>query len=226
MSDLNLIGFDHRGKYTKSAYGGPKTKGYEHQPLTSGASNMEGHDRKGKPVRIEQVIAVGLCGNKTFMQDTASDARRNNANKPVEMMHIYGIANGVATIEPKKDSTNQRPTVYIKGSFDADNLVQPMHYISGQLILPDSASSYVVTRIETSKEPMYLDIIIELHPSEKSILGYKFIGQLYTLMPADQWKAQQAEESKPADNTGQNERLTRDTKISIVDDGGPSDSSK
>lgn len=136
---------------------------------------MKGHNKQGKPVRIEQVIAVGLVGNKSKMQELA--VKENEA----DILHITGTATESTTVPSRSD--NGRPTTYIKGAFKGVDLQTNAEYISGQIILPDSCSGYVCAKLDEVKEPMHLDIVIRIQRSEKSIIGYKFLAILNDLSP-------------------------------------------
>ncbi len=127
---------------------------------------MEGHS-KGNPVRIEQVISIALVGNKTFMQERAI-----KGEGPIPLLRVTGYANEQSLVPSKIEG--RRDTHYIKGAFDATNLLTNEHYISGQVILPDSASGYIGAILNKRKDGFDLDLTITLERAEKSIVGYKF----------------------------------------------------
>lgn len=140
-------------------------------------TKMEAHNHSGDSVRIEQVIAVGIVGNKNFMQETAI----KEGSK--DILHVVGHATEHVSIKSKTEG--QRPTIYIKGAFEATNLLTKQTHISGQLILPDSASGYVTTKMDMAG-PVSIDITIRLERAEKSIVGYKFAAILKQLTPTKQ----------------------------------------
>lgn len=136
---------------------------------------MEGHTKNGAPVRVEQVISVGLVGDKNWMQETAI-----KQEKPTEILRVTGTITEYTTVAAK--SNQSRPTTYIKGALEATDLVKSAVYISGQLILPDSGSGYVTAQLAIhAPKPMTVDMVIVLERAVKSIVGYKYAVILHRL---------------------------------------------
>lgn len=131
---------------------------------------MNAHTKDGNQVRIEQVISVALVGNKSFMVEKAVHAGVGN---PIDILHITGFANEQLLV-PSKTPESRRPTHYIKGAFDGVNMLTGEHYISGQLILPDSAAGFIGALLDKNSKGFNIDLIISLERAEKSIVGYKF----------------------------------------------------
>lgn len=128
---------------------------------------MDAHDSNHNPVRLEQVIAVSLVGARSKLQDMAV----KNKDNEIALLRVTGFPNAHASVPGKPPQT--KPTTYIKGAFEATNLLTGEKYISGQLILPDSASGYLCAQIDNHQK-VSMDITIMLLYSEKSISGYKF----------------------------------------------------
>lgn len=122
-----------------------------------------------KSVRLEHCIAVSLVGDKNFMLELAI----KETQKPV--LHVKGNAYSFTELPAK--NADSRPTIYIKGAFEGINLINNHKYISGQLILPDSASSYIISMLQ-SNPSVYVDITILVERSLKSIIGYKFLAEM------------------------------------------------
>lgn len=162
-----------------------KTETPNSQPTNSQEEKMEAHTSDGGVIRIEQVIATGLVGNKNFMQEQVIK------NGPADILRITGFANEHVTIKKSNNNNNNddsgRPTTYIKGAFNGENLFTKEKYLSGQLILPDSASGYVCANIDMNG-PLDIDIVIRVERAEKSIVGYKFAALLHKLDPRNKKK--------------------------------------
>lgn len=129
---------------------------------------MKAHTSDGVPVRIEQVVTIGLVATRPILQKLIA-----TSDKPIPVLHIYGYINEYAVVESRTEG--RRPTTYIKGALSADALFPDNHnkYITGQIILPDSASAYICAKID-ELGPLDIDLTLEVMPAEKSITGYRF----------------------------------------------------
>jgi hypothetical protein len=134
---------------------------------------MEAHTKDGQSVRIEQVISVGLVANKARFQELAI-----KQEKPTPILFVKGYAIEHTSIPSK---TNGRPTTYIKGAFEATNLLTNTNFISGQAILPDSASGYITAMMTKAHGPIYFELTVLIERSEKSVIGYKFLVEVHQL---------------------------------------------
>lgn len=142
---------------------------------------MDSHDSKGTSVRIEHVITVGLVGDKSVMQELA--VKSENGVRAI--LRVTGRAVSFANVKGKdiinRDNsvTAGRDTTYIKGAFSATDLVHTERgkFLSGQLILPDSASGFVTGLMQDGKA-LNLDVLLEVHRSTKSIVGFKYVAHL------------------------------------------------
>lgn len=153
------------------------------QPATNNEKEVpivDAHNGKNEPIRIEQVIAVGLVGNKNFMQEKVIK------EGDCDILRISGFANEHNTVKKTDQQgqplNNNRPTTYIKGAFEATNLLTGAHYMSGQLILPDSISGFICASLD-QHGPVTLDVTVRLERAEKSIVGYKFASLLHKIEP-------------------------------------------
>jgi len=142
---------------------------------------MEAHDKQGTPIRIEQVISVGLVGDKDFMMETAVKAGEDSST---EIMSITGFVTGFNEVAAR-DPSKSRATVYIKGALEAINKLTGEKFISGQLILPDSGSGYITAQITAhAGKAITIDATIVLERAKKSIVGYKYAFILNSLTVA------------------------------------------
>lgn len=119
---------------------------------------------QGTTTKLSHVISIGLIADRAKLLEFAV----KELDKPI--VHITGKATGSEIVPAKKDSVNQRPTTYIKGNFKAVDLLQNITHLSGQLILPDSASAF----ISAQEMPYQVDVTLRVCRAEKSITGYKF----------------------------------------------------
>lgn len=132
---------------------------------------MEAKNKSGHKVKLEHVLSVGLIGDKSKMQTLIIN--RQDGRTDIPILRVVGNATSHEVVKPKDGSTNRRDTTYIKGKFQGHNLVNETRYISGQVILPDSAAAFIVASLPTD-----VDVTINLVRSEKSIVGYKFTADL------------------------------------------------
>lgn len=147
---------------------------------------------QGTATKLSHVISIGLIADRAKLLEYAV----KEGDKPI--VHITGKATGSEIVAPKKDSANQRPTTYIKGNFKAQDLLSNVTHLSGQLILPDSASAFICAQ----EMPYQVDVTLRVCRAEKSITGYKFECDINNYVePVEQPVKSESSSSNDAEKT-------------------------
>lgn len=127
---------------------------------------MESTTNNKPTTKLDHVLTAGLVADRPKLQELAI----KNAPNPIDLMRITGRVISFESVAPKEGSTNKRDTIYIKGMFKGIDLLTNVVHLSGQLILPDSASAFVCAQ----PMPYNIDVTLTVMRAEKSATGYKF----------------------------------------------------